>query len=138
MRTKLGYLAAVLLAVSAVEAKADLYQECLDKNYMSDTAMAGCGEDEAARVMVQIKKRMNSIAATAYFNNWNTDRKDFNNLLDDWEKFRDKYCSLYGYTYTQGQGTISSLQTSSCKVDMNERFLTDVEAIVNIYKENRI
>ena len=137
MRRKIGSLAVVLLTVAAVNAQADIYEECLDKNYMSVTAMAGCGEDEAVRIMTQVRKRVNSIAATNYFNDWNSNRKDLPQLMTDWETFRDKYCSLYGYTYTQGKGTISALQTAKCKIDMNKRFLDDVEAIINIYKDNR-
>ena len=138
MQKKLGSLAAAFLLVAAANAKAaDLYEECLDKNYMSDTAMAGCSEDEALRVMAQVRKRVNSIAATSYFNDWKSSRKDLKQLMEDWETFRDKYCSLYGYTYTQGKGTISALQTAKCKINMNKRFLDDVEAIVNIYKDNR-
>ena len=87
--------------------------------------------------MAQVRKRVNSIAATSYFNDWNSSRKDLKQLMEDWETFRDKYCSLYGYTYTQGKGTISALQTAKCKINMNKRFLDDVEAIVNIYKDNR-
>lgn len=67
---------------------------------------------------------MNSIAATSYFNNWNSSRKDFTQLLDNWVEFRDKYCDLYGYTYTQDLGTISNLQRTKCQIDMNKRFWT--------------
>lgn len=136
MRNKIGYLAAVVVATFAWNAKADLYQECLDKNYMSDTEMAGCNKAEADRIMAQIRKRVNTIAATSYFNSWNQSRKDFSNLLADWSKFRDNYCDLYGYTYTQGMGTISKLQTTKCMIDMNKRFLDDVEMIVKIYQQN--
>ena len=98
--------------------------------------MAGCNEAEADRIMGEIRKRMNWIDATSYFNNWNSSRKDFTQLLDNWVEFRDKYCDLYGYTYTQDLGTISNLQRTKCQIDMNKRFLDDVEAIVKIYQEN--
>ena len=137
MRQQIRYLAAALMMTTAINAHASLYEECLDKNYMSDNAMAGCNDDEANRIMAQIRKRMNSIAATRYFNNWASSKDDFNKLLSEWEKFRDDYCSLNGYAYTQGKGTISVLQTSKCRIDMNKRFLDDVEMIVKIYQENR-
>lgn len=136
MYKKIGSLAAVLTVAFTLNAKADLYQECLDKNYMSDKEMSGCNEAEADRIMAQIRKRMNSIAATNYFNNWNQNRKEFSALLNNWTVFRDKYCSLYGYTYTQGMGTISALQTSKCQIDMNKRFLNDIENVVKVYQEN--
>lgn len=136
MRKNIGCLVVAVAAVFASGAKADLYQECLDKHYMSDNEMAGCNEAEADRIMGEIRKRMNSIAATSYFNNWNSSRKDFTQLLDNWVEFRDKYCDLYGYTYTQDLGTISNLQRTKCQIDMNKRFLDDVEAIVKIYQEN--
>ena len=117
MRKNIGCLVVAAAAVFASGAKADLYQECLD-------------------IMGEIRKRMNSIAATSYFNNWNSSRKDFTQLLDNWVEFRDKYCDLYGYTYTQDLGTISNLQRTKCQIDMNKRFLDDVEAIVKIYQEN--
>ncbi len=137
MRQKIGYLAAALITATAINAHASLYEECLDKNYMSDRAMAKCNEDEANTIMAQIRKRMNSIAATNYFNNWASSKDDYQKLLSDWERFRNNYCSLNGYAYSQGQGTISIYQSTKCLIDMNKRFLDDVEAIVNIYKENR-
>ena len=109
MRKNIGCLVVAAAAAFASGAKADLYQECLDKHYMSDNEMAGCNEAEADRIMGEIRKRMNSIAATSYFNNWNSSRKDFTQLLDNWVEFRDKYCDLYGYTYTQDLGTISNV-----------------------------
>lgn len=125
-------------ALLATQAKADLYQECLDKNYMNDKEMAKCNDDEATRIMGEIRKKMNSIAATSYFNNWDPSKKEFKDLLNNWETLRNQYCDLFGYTFTQGTGSISDLQTSKCNVDMNKRFLDDLESIVNVYRENAI
>lgn len=66
MRKNIGCLVVAAAAVFASGAKADLYQECLDKHYMSDNEMAGCNEAEADRIMGEIRKRMNSIAAKLY------------------------------------------------------------------------
>ena len=51
MRKNIGCLVVAAAAVFASGAKADLYQECLDKHYMSDNEMAGCNEAEADRIM---------------------------------------------------------------------------------------
>lgn len=123
------------VALFATQAKADLYKECLDKNYMDDKEMAKCNDDEATRIMGEIRKKINSIAATSYFNNWDPSKKEFKSLLTNWETLRNQYCDLYGYTFTQGMGTISALQTSKCNVDMNKRFLDDLDHVVNIYQE---
>lgn len=136
MQKTFGCLLAASVALSAQIAKADLYQECLDKNYMSDKEMAKCSDDEAKRIMGEIRKKINSIAATSYFNNWAPSRKQYNDLLENWETFREQYCDLLGYTYTQGMGTISILQTATCNVDMNKRFLQDIENVINVYKDN--
>ena len=135
MQKTLSCLFAASVALSAQIAKADLYQECLDKHYMSDKEMAKCSDDEATRIMGEIRKKMNSIAATSYFNNWASSKKEYNELLNNWETFRKQYCDLLGYTYTQGLGTISILQTATCNVDMNKRFLQDVENIINVYND---
>ena len=138
MKKTLGCLAISFAALLATQAKADLYQECLDKNYMNDKEMAKCNDDEATRIMGEIRKKMNSIAATSYFNNWDPSKKEFKDLLNNWETLRNQYCDLFGYTFTQGTGSISDLQTSKCNVDMNKRFLDDLESIVNVYRENAI
>lgn len=136
MKKTFGCLLSVAAALYAQNAQADLYQECLDKNYMSDKEMAKCSDDEATRIMGEIRKKINSIAATSYFNNWAPSRKQYNELLDNWDKFRSQYCDLLGYTYTQGMGTISILQTATCNVDMNNRLLQDIENVITVYKEN--
>ena len=136
LKKNLGCLVVSSLALLPIQARADLYQECLDKNYMSDRDMASCNNDEATRIMGEIRKKMNSIASTGYFNNWSPSKKGFQEILQNWENLRDQYCDLYGYAYTQGMGTISVLNTSQCKVDMNQRFLTDLDNIINVYKEN--
>ena len=138
MKKSLGCLVVSSFALFASSAQADLYQECLDKNYMSDKEMARCNDDEATRIMGEIRKKVNSMAATNYFNNWDPAKKNFKVLLSNWDNLRNEYCDLYGYTYTQGLGTISILQTSKCNLDMNKRFLDDLENIVNIYRENSI
>ena len=90
---------------------------------------------------------LNAAFKEKHADKWNKDyicqaglfvKKEFKDLLNNWETLRNQYCDLFGYTFTQGTGSISDLQTSKCNVDMNKRFLDDLESIVNVYRENAI
>lgn len=137
MRKQLYLLTAAAVLFGGAEAKADVYKDCLDKNYMSDQAMATCTLQEAERVMRTIKQKYNALAANPYFKQWNANNSEFGNLINNWTQYRDRYCDLYGYTYTQGLGTISALQSAGCVLNMNKQFLQDVEEITKIYQESK-
>lgn len=137
MRKQLYLLTAAAVLFGGTEAKADVYKDCLDKNYMSDQAMSTCTLQEAERVMRMIKQKYNALAANPYFKQWNANNSEFGNLINNWTQYRNQYCDLYGYTYTQGQGTISALQSASCVLNMNKQFLQDIEEINKIYQESK-
>lgn len=137
MRKELCFLTAAAVMLGCFEARADVYKDCLDKNYMSDKAMATCTLQEADRVMKTIKQKYNALAANSYFKQWNAGNREFANLVTNWTQYRDRYCDLYGYTFTQGMGTISDLQSANCILNMNKSFLQDVEELNKIYQESK-
>ena len=73
------------------------------------------------------------------FTQWNdqtlSSSQNFQTLLKQWIDYRNKYCSLYSYTFSQGIGTITDVQKSQCMLDLTNRFASNVEAIVKIYND---
>ena len=131
-------LMALCLGVSDVQAKSALLDKCIEQHYMSDREMAKCMDDESERIWLQIKKKFNSIAATKYFDLWteNIGRERYAIMYKNMEDLRDYFCSLYGYAFTQDKGTISVVQRSQCILKMNERYLKDIDKIIEAFRQN--
>lgn len=129
-------LAAGILTGSVVQAGE--YENCMAQA-PGDSDITKCNNAETARVMRSLQSRYNSLASNKYFTQWNdktlASSQNFQMLLRQWVDYRDKYCSLYGYTFSQGQGTITEVQKSQCMLDLTNRFAKDVEAIIRIYND---
>lgn len=138
MKKVAGITFAAVLALSAAEARADQYQDCLAQA-PGDLGITRCNNEETARVMRKLQSRYNSVSSNKYFSNWNdktlSAAQNFQQLLRQWTDYRDKYCSLYGYTFSQGVGTLTDVQKSQCSLDLTNRFAQDIEAIINIYND---
>lgn len=121
---------------SAQIAFADEYQDCMN-TALSDNDMVACTDAETSRVMRKLQSRYNMVATNKYFISWNdktlSAAQNFQLLFRQWVEYRDKYCSLYGYTFAKDQGTLSAVQKSQCLLDMTNRFSTDVDAIIKVY-----
>ena len=119
-------------------ARATEYEDCLEKAN-GDMDIAMCNNAETARLMRRLQSRYNALASNKYFSSWN-DRtlsaaQNFQTLFKQWVDYRDKYCSLYGYTFSGGQGTIGMVQTSQCQLDVTNRFAKDIEAVISVYNK---
>lgn len=114
------------------------YDSCMN-NAQGDFDIAKCNNDEVSREMRKIQSRLSSIMTNKYFTQWNdqtlSSSQNFQTLLKQWIDYRNKYCSLYSYTFSQGIGTITDVQKSQCMLDLTNRFASNVEAIVKIYND---
>ena len=114
------------------------YDSCMN-NAQGDFDIAKCNNDEVSREMRKIQSRLSSIMTNKYFTQWNdqtlSSSQNFQTLLKQWIDYRNKYCSLYSYTFSQGIGTITDVQKSQCMLDLTNLFASNVEAIVKIYND---
>lgn len=114
------------------------YDDCLAKA-TTDQDLVMCNDMESARLMRNLQKRYNAISTNKYFSSWDdktlSAAQNFQLLFRQWVEYRDKYCSLYGFTFTQGEGTLGSVQQSQCMVDLTKRFAKDVESIISVYNK---
>ncbi len=117
---------------------ATAYEKCMS-GAPGDFDIINCNNAEVSRVMRKIQTRYSSLTTNKYFTRWNdqtlSSSQNFQLLLQRWTEYRDKYCALYGYTFSQGIGTITNVQASQCRLDLTNRFAQDVEAIINIYND---
>lgn len=138
---KKSLLAVCLLAGMAASENlraADDYKTCMAQA-RGDSDIVECNNAETARVMRRLQSRYNALVRNKYFASWNdktlTPAQNFQLLFRQWVDYRDKYCSLYGYTFSQNQGTISKVQTSQCLLDLTNRFSKDVESVISVYND---
>lgn len=126
------------MSVSASALAATTYDVCM-ANAQGDFDIAKCNNEEAAREMRKIQSRVSSLMTNKYFTQWNdqtlSSSQNFQSLLKQWVDYRNKYCSLYSYTFSQGIGTITDVQKSQCMLDLTNRFSQNIEAIVKIYND---
>lgn len=132
-------LSVAVATLSAVNvAKADEYSDCMAKATI-DQEIVMCNNAEAARLMRNLQKRYNAISSNKYFSSWDdktlSAAQNFQLLFRQWVDYRDKYCSLYGFTFTQGQGTLGSVQESQCLIDLTKHFAKDVESVIDVYNK---
>ena len=133
---KVFLTAAACGVLFAAGAKADEYQDCMSKA-VSDMAIIECNDNETTRLVRNVQTRYSALSGNKYFSGWNdqtlSSAQNFQMLMKQWLDFRDKYCSLYGYTFSQGEGTLSRVQESQCLVDLTKRFAKDVESVIAVY-----
>lgn len=114
------------------------YDDCLSRA-INDSEIAMCNNSETARVMRRIQSRYKALSSNRYFTSWNdktlSAAQNFQSLFNQWLEYRDRYCSLLGYTFDQGKGTVGMVQTSQCLLDVTNRFASDVEAVIAVYNK---
>ena len=131
-------LAVGCISLSANNLMAAEYDDCLAKA-MNDSEIAMCNNSETARIMRRIQSRYKALSSNKYFTSWNdktlSAAQNFQSLFNQWVEYRDRYCSLLGYTFDQGKGTVGMVQTSQCLLDVTNRFASDVEAVISVYNK---
>lgn len=139
---KLGLLTAALLLTGTANARAQLvaqnYDECIN-NANGDLALKDCVLNETSRIMAIVEGKYEQLANSEYFKGWNAGAGMFNGnfkqLLDEWNSYRDDYCSLYSYSTFQGEGTLGQLNAAECVLELTKRQNKDITVILNNYKQ---
>ena len=111
------------------------YARCLDLNYQTDTGLLKCAEDETARLTAELDKRYDIVANHKFFRPWNSKYHSFAALRSAWQKYRDDYCSLLGYSEIHGGDDNGYLTEVRCQIYETERFRADLEKIVQNYQK---
>ena len=135
---KWGLLTAALLLMGTANARADVYTDCVDKA-SNDEVIIACMLNGAEDIYKVIERKYEELANLDYFKGWNQGAGMFNgnfkNLLEEWTKYRDDYCSLYGYSSTQGEGTLVRMENAECVLELTKRQNKDITVILNNYKQ---
>lgn len=131
---KLLFTLATLLLLPSLSQAGNVYQECMDENYMTDAGLTKCANEEANRIMADAQKRVNTMAGHRYFKPWVDEKHNFKDFLNSWTAYRDYYCHLYGFAFTQNKDTYGALQEARCKITMNQQFRKDIESVVKTYQ----
>lgn len=139
MKNALLFSLVSVICLYSLNSKAAEYDVCLN-SARNDYDIAACNVDEATRLLRTANSKLATLAANPYFKNWDNPKQstsqNFKDFLDKWVLFRDQYCSLIGYTYSQGQGSISRISETKCSVDMTKRLVSDIDQVVSSYNEN--
>ena len=116
------------------------YNNCVDLADGSIMKLTECTVQETRRIYKLVQEKYKELAAISYFSRWNAGSGSVNSnmqkLLTDWVNYRDLYCSLYGYAYSQGEGTITPLNEAECSLELTKRHNKDMDAVITLYKEN--
>ena len=103
--------------------------------------MTTCILNEANRILKLLEEKYDQMANSEQFKNWNQGAGMFNGnfkeLYSSWLQYRDKYCSLYGYSMSPDvePGNISQLTGAECVLELTKRQNRDMDVILqNIVK----
>lgn len=125
---------------AASASAADEYKKCLDANYMDDRAMTQCNEDEYNRKFQMAKTLIKQLAGTPYYQNWTTSdegpEKRADNFISQWQEYVHYFCNFYGYVFTQGEGSVYSLQMAQCKVNEVNYLVKQLNSVNKVYNQN--
>lgn len=117
----------------------DAYNKCIEASNGGDQALTTCTLTEAERILKIVQKKYNSLASDPYFKDWNSDIAaigvNFKSLYDNWLAYRNQYCSLYGFSLTQGEGSLGELSGAECVLEMTKRENKDMDAVIQNYKK---
>lgn len=144
LNNKISLAALVLGILVALPAEAQVinngaYDACIKASGGSDMKMIECTVQETNRFITAIEGKYETLSNVAYFKNWNKGSGmysgNFKNLFTEWKTYADKYCLLYGYSISP-DGTIGSLSSAECLLELSKRQNKDMDVIIKNYKEN--
>lgn len=141
----LALLSAALIATSAqaqtLTNTGASYEQCLDAAAGNNIKMTTCTVNEANRILKILEEKYEKMANSEQFKSWNQGAGMFNGnfkeLYSSWLQYRDKYCSLYGYSMSPDveQGNIVQLTGAECILELTKRQNKDMDVILqNISK----
>lgn len=113
------------------------YDACIAAAGGSDKKMQACTDQETDVLMKVVEKKYETLANAGYFKNWNQGAGmfsgNFRTLLYQWQQYRNKYCSLYGFAISPN-GTLGELSSSECLLELTKRQNKDLDVIIQNYK----
>lgn len=117
------------------------YEQCMNAADGNNIKMTTCILNEANRILKLLEEKYDQMANSEQFKNWNQGAGMFNGnfkeLYSSWLQYRDKYCSLYGYSMSPDvePGNISQLTGAECVLELTKRQNRDMDVILqNIVK----
>lgn len=117
------------------------YDQCLEAAEGNNIKMTTCTVNETARIVKILEGKYEQMANSEQFKDWNRGAGMFNGNFKDlysaWLQYRDKYCSLYGYSMSSDAdvGNIAQLTGAECILELTKRQNRDMDVILqNISK----
>lgn len=141
-KISLSLSVATLLAFQAQAqnlSQASTYDSCIDQSEGNSIKIKDCVTEETQRIMAMIEQKYQQLASNKDFDYWNQGTLmysgNFRNLLDEWVAYRDRYCSLYGYSTSPGteEGIVSQLSSVECVLELTKRQNKDMDVILKNY-----
>lgn len=112
------------------------YEQCLEAADGNNIKMTSCTVTEANRILKILEEKYDKMANSLQFKTWNQGAGMFNgnfkDLYSSWLQYRDKYCSLYGYSMSpdEEQGNIVQLTGAECVLELTKRQNKDMDVIL--------
>lgn len=135
----LSLLAAANAQAQTMSLPGSNYDACIEEAAGSDKKMQACTDKETDLLMKTVENKYETLANAGYFKNWNQGSGmfsgNFRTLLYQWQQYRNKYCSLYGYAISSN-GTLGELSSSECMLELTKRQNKDLDVIIQNYKGN--
>lgn len=140
-KLSLALLCSGILAINTASAQtfgdgSMTYDSCLEKADGSNQRMTSCTLIEANRILKIVESKYETLANNQLFKNWNQGAGmfsgNFKDLYNKWLQYRDKYCSLYGYSLSPDaeSGSISELSGAECVLELTKRQNKDMDVII--------
>ena len=111
------------------------YDQCMEQANGNSIQMTSCIVNESDRILKLLEAKYDKMANDEQFKGWNNGAGMFNGnfkeLFSSWLQYRDKYCSLYGYSTSPDAepGTIAQLSGAECILELTKRQYKDMDVI---------
>lgn len=112
------------------------YEQCLEIAAGNNIKMTTCTVNEANRILKILEGKYEQMANSAQYKSWNQGAGMFNGNFKDlysaWLQYRDKYCSLYGFSTSpdENPGDIAQLSGAECILELTKRQNKDMDVIL--------
>lgn len=112
------------------------YEKCLENAAGNNIKMTTCTVNETTRIVKILEGKYEQMANSEQFKDWNRGAGMFNGNFKDlysaWLQYRDKYCSLYGYSMSADMdvGNIAQLTGAECILELTKRQNKDMDVIL--------
>lgn len=138
-------LSVVLVSIFAIQVNAQnlsqtsAYDSCIDQSEGNSIKIKACVTQETQRIMNMVEQKYEQLASNKDFDAWNQGTfmysGNFKNLLDEWLAYRDRYCSLYGYSSSPNtnEGIVEQLSAVECVLELTKRQNKDMDVILKNY-----